>query len=481
MTFQLRPFQEQGIAPIFAKKRGGILWDAGLGKTAGASTIGARAKCRRWLILCPDNAFSVWGCNPNYKDLTIKDWILKQWPDAQIEVEPIWGSPWERERLWNDHRPLMGPNDILIQVCTPDTFIRDWAVKVGTAKKKKVVLKSRPNYLVPDIIIFDEAKRIRNKDTMTFQTLNRYLSYYNVQYFIPMTGTPGHLPKDFWTMLHCIAPKLFGSYWQFVNTFHEVIDNGFGKEIAGARNLDAWHKVLGQHFSVIKEDDEGIAEQRPPLTRQLLPITMDDDQKKLYDELHKELMYYVEQDDKLIIAQNEFTLGTRLRQALICPRILSPSLGIGAAIKDFAETADPEQHNVIFTPFTSAFEHFECFLSSKGFQVQTLQGGIGTPERDSRLLLFQRGGGVCICSILYAQAFSLEPATKAFFIGYDWDPDNNRQAEKRLHRLTTLTPIACYYYTFRSTFDEKLAYIVNIKAENMNLTIPSNLRKLLYD
>jgi len=294
-----------------------------------------------------------------------------------------------------------------------------------------------------------------------------------------MTGTPGHQPKHFWTMLHCINPKYFRSYWKFIFAFHECIDGFFGKEILGPRNLDEWHKVLGHYFSVVKEDDEGIAEQRPPLTRVLLPITMDADQAKLYDDLVKEMMHFVEPDDKLVYAQNEFVLATRLRQALICPRMLSPSLGVGAAIKDFAQTAEPEEHSVIFTPFTDAFEPFSTYLGGTGFQVQTLSGGIGSEERDARIRLWRRERGVCICSILYAQAFSLEPATKCFFIGYDWDPDNNRQAEKRLHRLSTQNPVWVGYYTSRSTFDERLANIVNIKQKNVNLTIPGNLRRFI--
>jgi SNF2 family DNA or RNA helicase len=208
---------------------------------------------------------------------------------------------------------------------------------------------------------------------------------------------------------------------------------------------------------------------------------MDEDQKLLYKDLSKEMMHYVEQDDNLVVAQNEFVLATRLRQALVCPAILSPSLGVGAAIKDFVESNEPEDGPyVIFTPFTSAFSHFNAFLCGKGFRVQTLQGAIGSEERDSRISVWRRERSVCICSVLYAQAFSLEPATRCYFIGYDWDPDNNRQAEKRLHRLSTHLPITAYYYTFRSTFDERLCAIVNIKQINVNTTIPSNLRKFIY-
>jgi hypothetical protein len=480
-SLSLRPFQEREIAPLATRKRGGFAWDMGLGKTAGACTIGARAKLKRWVILCPDNAFSVWskwaeeGMPPN-----ALDWIRNFWPEVKVHVRVIQDTKWNRELIW-DEQIVLGENEMLIQVCTPDVFIRDWGetVKVPGKKKKLVRFLPRKAYFIPDIVIFDEAKRMRNPDSVTFQILSKYLAYYNVQHFYPMTGTPGHEPKHFWTMLHCIDPRFFRSYWKFVFAFHETIDGFFGKEILGPKNLNQWHQTLGRYFSVVKEDDEGIAEQRPPITRQLLPIEMDDDQRKLYQDLVKDMMHWVPADDNLIVAPNEFVQATRLRQALICPKILSPSLGVGSMIKDFAETVEPDERSVIFTPFTSAFEPFDTFLSQKGFRVQTLQGGIGAEERDRRILAWRQQYGTIICSILYAQAFSLEPATRCFFIGYDWDPDNNRQAEKRLHRLSTLNAISAYYYTARSTFDERLCTILNIKQQNVNLTIPSNLRNLL--
>jgi SNF2 family DNA or RNA helicase len=456
-----------------ARKRFGLGWDMGLGKTPAAATVGGRAHLRRWLILCPDNAFSVW------RDLA-PQWIKAVWPGAYVHVVFIDLEPWNRDILWDTQEP-QNPDEVSLRICTPDTFIRDWAetIKVPGKKKKMVRFRPRPNYLIPNIVIFDEAKRIRNPDSIMFQVIQKYLSFYNVEWFIPMTGTPGHEPKHFWTMLNLIDPSYFRSYWKFLYAFHDVQDGFWGKEVGEPRNLDEWHKILGRYFSVVREDDEGIADQRPPITRQLLSIQMNSTQAKLYSTLKSEMLAELDTGG-VIVAQNAMTLITRLRQLLICPQILDPTLTVGAAIQDFAETVEPKAHNVIFTPFTKAFPYFQTYLKNRGHKVYLLQGGMGTSARDEVLSQYRRpGGGTIICSTLYAQAFSLEPATRSYAIGYDWDPDVNRQAEKRLHRLTTHNPITSYYYTFRSTFDERLCNILNIKQQRVNLTIPANLRKLL--
>lgn len=470
----LRKFQEEELARKMEKDSFGLAWDMGLGKTVGVSTWVARKRLQRILVLCPDNAFSVW------RDEAPK-WILNSWPEATIKVQFVQGPQAYREEIWNTQYQFQ-PTSVLILICTPDSFIRDWGETITSGKKKKqVVLKARKEHQIPQVVIFDEAKRMRNPDSKIFQTLSRYLNYYHVAHFIPMTGTPGHTPKDFWTMLHCINPRQFRSYWQFVHTFHECVDGYFGMEILGPRNLPRWYDLLKTHFSVVKEDDEGIADQRPPMTRQLLPITMDNDQAKVYYELKDEMLSILEgESNDIIVAQNSFVLATRLRQLLVCPRILSDSLGVGAAIRDFADTVEPNGHNVIFCPFKAAFDHFTLYLQQCGFRnVHQLYGGMGSEARDQVLQRYREEAGTIICSTMYAQAFSLEPATKSFAIGYSWDPDDNRQAEKRLHRLTTQNPVTAYYYTFRSTFDERLCHILNIKQENVNLTIPANLRSLL--
>jgi len=396
-------------------------------------------------------------------------------------VKFINGAPGERALIWNKEHKL-GTSEIILYVVTPETFVRDWCttVKVPGKKKKQVKLIERKGYNIPHIVILDEARRFRNPDSLGFECLSKFLQYYTPTYVIPMTGTPGKEPRHFWTMFNMVAPKIFGSYWNFVYRFHQIDDGFWGKEINEPKNLPQFHELLGKYFSVMKEDDPEVIATRQPVTRQLLSITMDDDQKKLYKEFTKDMMAWVEADNNLIMAQNELTVLTRLRQTLVCPRMLSPSLSVGAAIADFVDTVEPGTPYVIFTPYTAAMDHFEGYLRANGFDnVVQLRGAMGTPARDAAIAKYRETNGICICSTLYAQSFSLAPATKCFHIGYDWDPDNNRQAEARLQRGLVTLPISSYYYTFQSTFDENLCGIVNLKQQRYNVTVPNDLRRLL--
>src|SRR5262245_30550912 len=76
-TLTLRPFQARELEFLEGPNRVGITWDMGLGKTAIASTLGARRKHNRWLIICPDNAFTTW-------QKEAPRWITQCWPEVKI-------------------------------------------------------------------------------------------------------------------------------------------------------------------------------------------------------------------------------------------------------------------------------------------------------------------------------------------------------------------------------------------------------------
>jgi hypothetical protein len=62
-----------------------------------------------------------------------------------------------------------------------------------------------------------------------------------------------------------------------------------------------------------------------------------------------------------------------------------------------------------------------------------------------------------MCTVLYANAFSLEPAEDCFFFGAEWDPQDNEQAEDRL--LSYQKPelrIGAHYFCYENTADEYL-------------------------
>lgn len=397
------------------------------------------------IILCPKNAIRVWEDH-------IIDWFLGL--DAKLgRTTPFIIRRWRkkyndataRKLLWREY--TSGVMNIYI------------TTNAGYLQDKDCLPK-------PQIIIQDEAKRILGRTSDGFKSLKEPCR--SVDLFWPMTGTPGYQPKDIWTLFHLADHKYFGSYWKFVNAYHYTIKNEWGRqEILTIKNKENWYATLRRYASVITK--EMMAGQLPPSNRVLRPIQMDDVQQKIYTDLKTE--FIATYGDTIIISPNTMTSLLKIRQLLCCPKIIDPALpSYGAALEDFiygVKAGEISAHSVIFVPFTEAFPHFRRRLQEAGWpshSIIELSGDITPDEQQTRIAQYRKSQGTAIVSILYAQAFSLEPATESFFMGYDFDPDNNAQAEARLVRLTSdrNIPRTHYYYTHEDTYDyEHLAILTN--------------------
>lgn len=489
-----RQFQDIGISHLeeVCKGRGMFIVDMGLGKTPMASKVGADFKAWRWVVVCGENAIDVWTRNDPEDPGAV--WIIEHFTGKKVEVHIMDDEVWNREFEWN--RPT-SPDMIQLYIVVYNTFSNDMGVgairKKGSKAKLRALQRIIWNKQGFDCLIVDEARRLRNKKSALFRACHQFLLAFDPtdkMLVLLLTGTPSSRgPQDLWTMFHLIARKKFRSYWNYINRWCDTIPNAWGgTEIVGpkASAMPEFRKLLSEHGIVIKETDPGIADQRPPLTRQLLPIKMDTDQSRLYKDFQKEMMSFA--GDNLLYAQNSMVQFLRMRQILICPQILYPSLSPGQAIRDLTQNIRDEivtRPTVIFTPFTAAFPFFRLYLKNtlqiSDDEIIELEGGITHQQQAERIRRYRERQGIALVSIMYATAFSLEPATTCYFIGYHWDPNDNRQAEKRLHRLTTENPINAYYYTYKQTVDYGLCNVCNMKQEAIDMTIPDNLLNLVKE
>lgn len=456
IDFELKEFQVPGYNNLVAQKRHLLLYAPGLGKTVVCTKAMYDAECLKILIVCPKNAIKVWENH-------IRSWFegldeaLGKTTEETWTTFHIWrwrkksNNPQKRKQLW---RSLDKTAKVNIWITTYAGMIYDEA-----------------DFIMPyDLVILDEAKRIRSRKAKAFKTLQKICK--DVRYVWPLTGTPGFKPEHFWTMFNLIAPKDFGSYWRFVGAFYVTLKNQWGgQELIAFKNRDSWFSLLRRKASILTKEDIG----HTPTIRAIKYAELDGCQELYYQQYAEEM--YAVIGDRVDITQTSLLQVLRFRQLLICPKIIDPSLSIGGALADLVETfkedeADPQC--VIFCPFTDAFPHFVQYLEQNGFAgVQTLQGGLDPDVQEQRINTWKANRVPILCSIGYAQAFSLEPAKEAYFIGYDWDPDNNIQAEERLNRLTTTYAVTCFYYVYEDTYDERQLEVVNTKQRQKNMIMPT--------
>lgn len=446
--YKLRDFQVSGYKRLVSQLRHLLLYKMGLGKTVVCvkAMYDVEAKCV--LILCPKNAIRVWEDH-------INEWF--QGGD-EVSGKDTWYNIHRWRGKYNQTEKRRACFRSYDDSCSVNVYITTFAAFISD-----IEVMSSHRY---DCIIVDEAKRIRNRNAKAFELLKPLAKA--CKYLWLLTGTPGKLPGDFFTMFHLLDPKYFPSYWKFVGIFCYTQKNEYGgTEVLGLKNKEAWYQLLDSKASILTKKDVGHQETQ----RQILHVDLNPDQERIYREVDKEM--FAISGDQIIIAQTHMTKVLRFRQMMCCPQILDPNLSVGAAFEDYVETIknDTDPHTVVFTPFVTAIPFFVKYLNANGFNnVEVLSGGLNPDELQRRIERFRRTRGIIICSILFATAFSLEPATECFFPGYEWDPEDNAQAEERLNRLTTKEQVNAYYYAYNGTYTSEHLRILTDKQRQIQET-----------
>ncbi len=449
----LREYQRVGVAKCLNLKKIILDVDMGLGKTLISLTSTMKIAPKKVLIVCSKNAIPTWSKE-------VKKWFPLF--AGEEYYTGVLGSAKKREALWQ--------RDTLFHACTHLTFLSDRE----QIKKQKW-----------DIVIWDEYHRtgIRNRQSKVFKALKPIAL--KAKYLFLLSGTPvSKGPQDLFAPLHAIDRAVFKSYWKFVETFCVFYEGRFGKEIIGAQNTVALNALLKSYMYRAKCSDPAIAAQMPELNRIPLYIELPKKFSKMYDKFEQDMVAEYA-DDKFMLAQNVLTRDIKLQQFLVCPKIIDPALPYGPYMETILDKIEESptglKHCVIFTPYRAAVDYLEEFLKSKGYtNVYKLWGGL-SPDvmtstvqgfKDYRNATDEEGKpSIMLCTTKTAQSFDLETSSTCYHMGYEWDQNDNSQAEGRLRRLINEAKvIRSFYLLSDKPIDARKMHVLGTKTENTNAT-----------
>ena len=273
-------------------------------------------------------------------------------------------------------------------------------------------------------------------------------------------------PSSMFTLFQALKPKLFTSYWRFVNTWCIVADGHFGKEILGPRNVGKFKEMMDMHLAYIPK--EVVADQLPEGRRMPLLAEMTPAQTKVYTELRDDMLSIMESGE-IIVTPNVLTKIIRLRQLLCCPRILDEDLGMGGGYEAILDKLEEDPHVVIFVPFRPACDYIVEDLNRRGHHVSMIRGGISPVEQDAEIRRFRYHRGAMVCTIAYAESFDLETCKTSYFLGYDYSLDVNEQAEGRTSRAISKHDFVTWnYIKYLGTIDEMFLGELDSDARNVH-------------
>ena len=430
-----RVYQIEGATHLARAKRGILADEMGVGKTLeGYLAWRMVGMIGPALIIARANAQVAW---------------LLQAPMAGVQTPlVISGTRKQRDREWAEVDKLS------LVTCTLET-LREDAARGVTPKKWGCV-------------IYDEYQRgiinRKNLAVLLLKGLQMFAGKFQTEYLFLLSGSPLRKGfQDLWAPLNICDNRAFSSYWGFLQTFGFMQRNEMGAwEILGLKEPDLLSRRIAPWY--LRREKKDILPHLPPKTRITDKLVqMQPQQLKAYDQLMNEMLVELP-NDEIVIARNHLVKLTRLRQILCTPKILDPTFpeygGMIELLGEMLEETD-DHHFVVFTPFTDAIPHIKEFLQHRVASrsiITTLQGGLSAQDVIDRTELFRESAGICICSISYAESFELTPAKWAYFNGFQYSAVDNTQAEDRLHRMTTTSPITYYYPQYQNGIDRELIF-----------------------
>lgn len=241
------PYQTEGILFCAAAGRSILADDMGLGKTieaiAVAQLLHEHRQVQKVLIICPTSLKYQWQSE------------IEKFTTASTTV--IEGNYLKRQKLYKEE-------DSLYKIASYNMAVNDL---------------ENINEYQPDLIILDEAQRIKNWQTKVSQSIKKLQS----KYALVLTGTPlENKLQELYSLVQFIDPLHLGSLYNFISEYEQTDETG---KVIGYQNL---HEVKGKlKHILLRRTKKEVLKQLPSRTDKNLFVDITNEQKVIHNDYYE--------------------------------------------------------------------------------------------------------------------------------------------------------------------------------------------------
>ncbi|OQU93487.1 hypothetical protein SORBI_3001G543100 [Sorghum bicolor] len=306
--------------------------------------------------------------------------------------------------------------------------------------------------------VIDEAQRLKNSSSVLYNVLEQ-------RFIMPrrllLTGTPiQNNLSELWALMHFCLPSIFGKLDEFLSTF---------KEAGESLTVDEANKAKGQ-FKILKHILKAFMLRRtkalliesgilvlPPLTELTVMVPLTQLQKKLYmSVLRKELPTLISFTRGSSRHQSLQNIVIQLRKACSHPYLFSgiepePYVEGEHLVQDFLEL-----RKYTYERLDGSVRAEERFAAIRNFSSQSTKGLIRDDNQSGAFvfMISTRAGGV---------GLNLIGADTVIFYEQDWNPQADKQALQRAHRIGQLNHVLSINLVSQRTIEEVIMRRANRK------------------
>lgn len=299
---------------------------------------------------------------------------------------------------------------------------------------------------------------------------------------IPMSGTPiGGRPIRLWGVLNHMRPEVFTSKWRWAGQWLGVSVDEFGFHQMGVNILPEKEAEFYPYHAeyIVRRLKSEVLPQLPPKQHIHVWCDMLPDQRKQYEKMANDAELRI--DGERLSAVGILAEYTRLKQFASAERKLVdgalPPVRSGKLeplIERLSEAGidpqDPEGDNVAVVASQSKvfIKWIAEQLNAKGIRTELITGDTKAKDRKSIVRRFQSGEDsprvIAVTTTAGGVAITLDRADTVHILDETWVPDEQEQLEDRVHRISRIHQVMCYYYRSKGTIEEAIFEVNEQKA-----------------
>ncbi|MBI5487030.1 MAG: DEAD/DEAH box helicase [Deltaproteobacteria bacterium] len=429
---KLYPYQVEGAAFLASAGRALLADDMGLGKTVqaivAARALFERGEVQRTLIVCPASLKHQWA-----SEIT---------RFAGLDAVVVQGGRAERRQAYERRAPFTIVNyELLLHGLDLVTLLE------------------------PDLLIVDEAQRIKNWRTITAARIKSVAT----RFAFVLTGTPlENRLDDLYSILQLVSPLVLGPLWAFNEQF--MVREPGKIRPTGYKNLGELRRRLRP--AMLRRDRGEVLTQLPERIDARFAVPLWPEQVELMAEHEQQAAKIAARGKKRPLRPEELKqLSGHLqmaRMACNAASLLDPKARKGSPkLDEFASVVedvcvDGGRKAVVFSQF-EVFQRMAAAVADRlGVGYVRLHGGVPTHKRGA---LIERFRDDPECKLFFSTdaggvGLNLQFASTVINLEYPWNPAVLEQRIGRVHRLGQKEPVHVILMVAEKSTETKIEQVL---------------------
>jgi superfamily II DNA or RNA helicase len=430
----LLPYQREGMLHLAFGERALLADEMGLGKTvqaiAACELLARRKGITRVLVVCP----------------------------ASLKAE------WEEQIAHFTDRPaksVFGPRAQRLAAYQEPVFFN-----IVNYEQVLVDAEDINQILAPDVVILDEAQRIKNWQTKTARRVKQLRS----QYAFVLTGTPlENRIDELYSIVQYLDPELIGPLFRFNRDFYELDERG---RPVNYQNLG---KLRDRVAPVMLRRRKADVENELPgrtVTNYFVPMAAE--QRTRYEEYKGQAARIVAIAQRRPLLPKEFE---RLQMLLACmrmicdtPAILDPTCRISPKLEELERILgdllqEPDRKIIVFSEWETMLGMVRELAGEMGIEVAWHTGSVPQQRRRAEIVRFKQDPA---CRLFLSTdsgsvGLNLQVASAVVNIDLPWNPAKLEQRIARAWRKGQMRGVTVVNLVCEDSIEHSMVHLLGAK------------------